>query len=544
MFELLPQSLLKICQAVTATLFLVIFVANFLGTMFEITSKVHDEARQGEAIAPAANDTGNYNRRFYIESYGCQMNFSDSEIVASILNTEGFGATRNFEEADLILLNTCSIREKAEQTVRKRLTEFRKMKQSRPSLLIGVLGCMAERLKAKLLEEEKLVDIVVGPDAYRTLPKLITEADGGQKAVNVLLSREETYADISPVRLNSNGITAFVSIMRGCNNMCSFCVVPFTRGRERSRDAESIVKECKELFDSGYKEVTLLGQNVDSYYSLPLAPSGRGGTANAQDQLKQETFKDDKNSGLSEPRVGVTPLPGEPEVAITFAMLLEMVALISPDLRVRFSTSHPKDITDDVLHTMTKYENICEYIHLPLQSGSTRVLQLMNRSYTREWYMAKVDRIREIIPGCGISSDIIAGFCTETEEDHEDTLKMMEYAQYDMSYMFFYSERPGTLAQRRYEDDVPLETKKRRLQEIVEMQNKLSLLSNQKDLGKTFKVLIEATSKRSEEHWMGRSSQNKVIVFAKGSYDLKPGDYVHVKVNDCTQATLLGEIFN
>ena len=469
--------------------------------MLEITTKVHDEARQGEAFAPFANDTNEYLRRFYIESYGCQMNFSDSEIVASILNDEGFGATRNFEEADLILLNTCSIREKAEQTVRKRLTEFKKLKQSRPSLLIGVLGCMAERLKSKFLEEEKLVDIVVGPDAYRTLPKLITEADGGQKAVNVLLSREETYADISPVRLNSNGITAFVSIMRGCNNMCSFCVVPFTRGRERSRDHQSIINECRDLFEAGYKEVTLLGQNVDSYYYMPEE--------------------------------------GKP---VTFAHLLEMVALISPGLRVRFSTSHPKDITDDVLYTMAKYENICKYIHLPLQSGSTRVLQLMNRSYSREWYMAKVERIREIMPDCGISSDIIAGFCTETEEDHQDTLRLMEFARYDMSYMFFYSERPGTLAQRRYADDIPEDVKKRRLQEIVELQNGLSLKSNQKDLGKTFKVLIEGTSKRSELHWMGRNSQNKVIVFAKESFDLKPGDYIHVKVNDCTQATLLGEI--
>jgi tRNA-2-methylthio-N6-dimethylallyladenosine synthase len=480
---------------------LAIFAANFLDVMLEITTKVHDEARQGEAFAPFAHDLNEYQRRFYIESYGCQMNFSDSEIVASILNDEGFGATRNFEEADLILLNTCSIREKAEQTVRKRLTEFRKLKQSRPSLLIGVLGCMAERLKSKFLEEEKLVDIVVGPDAYRTLPQLITEADGGQKAVNVLLSREETYADISPVRLNSNGITAFVSIMRGCNNMCSFCVVPFTRGRERSRDHQSIIKECQELFEAGYKEVTLLGQNVDSYYYI---------------------------SEGSQP--------------VTFAQLLEMVALISPDLRVRFSTSHPKDITDDVLHTMAKYENICKYIHLPLQSGSTRVLQLMNRNYSREWYKAKVERIREIMPDCGISSDIIAGFCTETEEDHQDTLQLMEFAQYDMSYMFFYSERPGTLAQRRYTDDIPEDVKKRRLQEIVELQNSLSLKSNQKDLGKTFNVLIEGTSKRSELHWMGRNSQNKVIVFAKEAYDLKPGDYIHVKVNDCTQATLLGEI--
>jgi tRNA-2-methylthio-N6-dimethylallyladenosine synthase len=485
--------------------------------MFEIaTTKVHDEARQGEAYAPFNNDPNLYQRRFYIESYGCQMNFSDSEIVASILSAEGFGATRNFEEADLILLNTCSIREKAEQTVRKRLTEFKKLKKGRPSTLIGVLGCMAERLKSKFLEEEKLVDLVVGPDAYRTLPQLIAEADGGQKGVNVLLSRDETYADISPIRLNSNGITAFVSIMRGCNNMCSFCVVPFTRGRERSRDAQSILKECQDLFEAGYKEVTLLGQNVDSYYFVP------------------EELASNDNSLIN-------GSAAKAEV-VNFARLLEMVAQVSPDLRVRFSTSHPKDITDEVLHTMARYENICKYIHLPLQSGSTRVLQLMNRSYSREWYKAKVERIRELLPGCGISSDIIAGFCTETEEDHRDTLDMMEFARYDMSYMFFYSERPGTLAQRRYADDIPLDVKKRRLQEIVEVQNRLSLESNLKDLGKTFKVLIEAESKKSNEHWMGRSGENKVIVFPKGTSGYKPGDYVHVKVSECTQATLLGEL--
>jgi tRNA-2-methylthio-N6-dimethylallyladenosine synthase len=507
----------KICHPVTFTVLIIIFAANFRGIMFEVaTTKVHDEARQGEAYAPFDNDPNLYKRRFYIESYGCQMNFSDSEIVASILSAEGFGATRNFEEADLILLNTCSIREKAEQTVRKRLTEFKKLKKGRPSTLIGVLGCMAERLKSRFLEEEKLVDLVVGPDAYRTLPQLIAEADGGQKGVNVLLSRDETYADISPIRLNSNGITAFVSIMRGCNNMCSFCVVPFTRGRERSRDAQSILNECHELFEAGYKEVTLLGQNVDSYYFVP-----------------EEKASNDKLLSNGS--------PGNAAV-VNFARLLEMVALISPELRVRFSTSHPKDITDEVLYTMAKYENICKYIHLPLQSGSTRVLQLMNRSYTREWYMAKVERIREILPGCGISSDIIAGFCTETEEDHQDTLDMMDFARYDMSYMFFYSERPGTLAQRRYADDIPLDIKKRRLQEIVEVQNRLSLESNIKDLGKTFKVLIEAVSKKSDEHWMGRSGENKVIVFPKGSSSYKPGDYVHVKVNECTQATLLGEL--
>ena len=467
-----------------------------------MTDKVQDETRQGEAFAPFSNDPNQYKKRFYIESYGCQMNFADSEVVASILNKEGFGATRNVEEADLIFLNTCSIREKAEQTVRKRLTEFRKLKENRKGMLVGVLGCMAERLKSKFLEEEKLVDIVVGPDAYRSLPELVIEASGGQKAVNVLLSRDETYADISPVRLDSNGVSAFVSIMRGCNNMCSFCVVPFTRGRERSRDFESIIHECKDLFQAGYKEVTLLGQNVDSYYFV--------------DEAKKET--------------------------ITFARLLEQVALISPLLRVRFSTSHPKDITDEVLHTMAKYENICNYIHLPVQSGSSRILQLMNRTYTREWYMAKVDRIRQLIPDCGISSDFIAGFCTEEEKDHQDTLSIMEYSRYDFSYMFFYSERPGTLAHRRYKDDIPEEVKKRRLQEIVEVRNRLSLESNKKDIGKTFKVLIEGDSKKNEKEWKGRNSQNKVIVFPKGNHDLKKGDYVMVKVNECTQATLLGEI--
>ena len=467
-----------------------------------LLDKVHDEARQGEAYAPFALDPNQYRKRFYIESYGCQMNFADSEVVASILNQDGFGATRNVEEADLIFINTCSIREKAEQTVRKRLTEFRKLKKAKRGLLVGVLGCMAERLKAKFLEEEKLVDIVVGPDAYRSLPQLVQEAESGQKAVNVLLSREETYADIAPVRLDSNGVTAFVSIMRGCNNMCSFCVVPFTRGRERSRDAQSILAECRELFNNGYREVTLLGQNVDSYYFV------------------------DETSGTT----------------VTFADLLEQTALISPLLRVRFSTSHPKDITDEVLHTMARHENICRYIHLPVQSGSTRVLQLMNRTYTREWYMARVDRIREIMPDCGISSDVIAGFCTEEEQDHQDTLSIMEYSAYDFSYMFFYSERPGTLAQRRYQDDIPEAVKKRRLQEIVELQNRLSAASNQRDLNKTFRVLIEGNSKRSELEWKGRNSQNKMIVFPKEDHAVNKGDYVDVLVTDCTQATLLGKI--
>ncbi|MDF2384029.1 tRNA (N6-isopentenyl adenosine(37)-C2)-methylthiotransferase MiaB [Nostoc ellipsosporum NOK] len=465
-------------------------------------NNVHDETRQGEAFAPFALDPNQYSKRFYIESYGCQMNFADSEIVASILNQQGFGATRNVEEADLIFVNTCSIREKAEQTVRKRLHDFRRLKEDKPGMLIGVLGCMAERLKAKFLEEEKLVDIVVGPDAYRSLPALVEEAGTGSRAINVLLSRDETYADISPVRLDSNGVTAFVSIMRGCNNMCSFCVVPFTRGRERSRDANSIIRECKELFEQGYREVTLLGQNVDSYH-----------------------FSDDINS-----------------MPVTFANLLESIAQISPLLRVRFSTSHPKDITDDVLHTMARYDNICKYIHLPVQSGSTRILQMMNRTYTREWYMAKVDRIREIVPDCSISADIITGFSTETEEDHAETLSIMEYAGYDYSYMFFYSERPGTLAARRYKDDVPEEVKKRRLSEVIAMQNKLSRERNRFDIGQTYKVLIEGESKKSENDWMGRNSQNKVVVFPKGDQPRAKGDYVWVKVNECTQGTLLGEI--
>lgn len=476
-------------------------IQNYM-SVTEIPSKVIVEERQGEAYAPFKNDANQYRKSFYIESYGCAMNFSDSEIVASILNDEGFGATRNTEDADLILINTCSIREKAEQTVRKRLTEFRKLKHSKPGLLIGVLGCMAERLKAKLLEDEKLVDLVVGPDAYRTLPVLVEEAGGGQKAVNVLLSREETYADISPVRLDSNGIAAFVSIMRGCNNMCTFCVVPFTRGRERSRDAQSILKEVEQLHGQGFKEITLLGQNVDSYYY----------TAQTGDE------------------------------PVTFARLLEMVAQVSPDMRIRFSTSHPKDITEDVLLTMAKYHNICKSIHLPVQSGNTRILQLMNRTYTREWYLGKIDQIKRIMPDCAISSDIITGFCTETEEEHQDTLSVMEYSKFDYSYMFFYSERPGTLAQRRYADDVPEEVKKRRLQEIIEMQNRLSLESNQKDIGRTFEILIEGNSKKSDAHWAGRSSQNKMVIFPKTNDACKKGDYVHVKIDTCNQATLFGQL--
>ncbi len=465
-----------------------------------VTNKAHDETRQGEAFTSFVSDANTFKKHFYIESYGCAMNFADSEVVASILQENGFTATTNYTEADIIFINTCSIREKAETTVRKRLAEFRSLKKERPGMLVGVLGCMAERLKAKFIEEEKLVDMVVGPDAYRSLPGLIEEAETGQKAVNVLLSRDETYADIAPIRLNSNGVTAFVSIMRGCNNMCSFCVVPFTRGRERSRDAASIINECKTLFEEGYREVTLLGQNVDSYYWV--------------DEPKDER--------------------------VTFALLMEKVALISPLLRVRFSTSHPKDITDDVLHTIAKYENICNYIHLPVQSGSTRVLQMMNRTYSREWYMTKVNRIRELIPDCGISTDMITGFCTETEEDHQDSLNLMEYCKYDLAYMYFYSERPGTLAARRFDDDVPLDVKKRRLQEMVDLYRGHSLLAMQKEVGKTRKVLIEGTSKKSEQDLYGRTDQNKVVVFEKGN--LKVGEYVFVKIDTCTAGTLLGTV--
>ena len=466
-----------------------------------LTDNKHDESRQGEAFNILVQDSA-HTKHFYIESYGCQMNFADSEVVASILQQEGLSATTNLRDADLIFLNTCSIREKAEQTVRNRLQHFKGLKAANPGLLVGVLGCMAERLKSKFLEEEKLVDLVIGPDAYRTLPDLIREAETGQKAVNVLLSRDETYADISPVRLNSNGVTAFVSIMRGCNNMCSFCVVPFTRGRERSRDAYSIVSECRSLFDQGYREVTLLGQNVDSYHWA------------------------DEASGEF----------------ITFAKLLERVALISPLLRVRFSTSHPKDITDEVLYTIARFENICNYIHLPVQSGSTRVLQMMNRTYTREWYLNKVNRIRQILPDCGLSTDMITGFCTETEEDHQDTLDLMNYCKFDLAYMYFYSERPGTLAARRYKDDVPEEIKKRRLQEIVSLHRGFALQSMQKDVDKIFTVLIEGDSKKSTQAWAGRSDQNKIIVFPKGDHDLKKGDYARVQVYDCTSATLLGNV--
>ena len=466
----------------------------------QVQDKTHDEARQGEALildTPIKADA----RKLYIESYGCAMNFADSEIVASILSETGFETTGDYHQADVIFINTCSIRENAETRVRNRLSQFGVEKRRNPKLIVGVLGCMAERLKSKFLEEERLVDVVVGPDAYRDLPNLIEQVESGHKAVNVLLSREETYAYISPVRLNSNGITAFISITRGCNNMCSFCVVPFTRGRERSRDAHSIVEEARGLFEVGYREVTLLGQNVDSY------------TWTSEDGTE----------------------------TVNFAQLLEQTALVSPDLRVRFSTSHPKDITDEVLHTIAKYDNICNYIHLPVQSGNTRILELMNRTYTREWYINRIDAIRNIIPGCAISTDIIAGFCTETEEEHEETLSMMDYVQYDFAYNFTYSERPGTLAARKLEDDIPEEVKKRRLAEILAKQQAHSLMRLQEWVGKTVRVLIEGTSKKSDLDYCGRGDSGAMAIFP-AIEGVKPGQYANVYIEKCTSATLIGKI--
>ncbi len=470
-----------------------------------------------ETVKVSTEENTGKQRKLYIESYGCQMNFSDSEIVTAILKENGFDTTSEVSNADVVLLNTCSIREKAEQTVRNRLQHFNGVKKQKPGMLIGVLGCMAERLKSKLLEEEKIVDLVAGPDAYRDLPNLVKQVDEGDKAVNTFLSREETYADISPVRLNSNGVTAFISIMRGCDNMCSFCVVPFTRGRERSRDPESIVNEARQLFTQGYREVTLLGQNVDSYKWSPL------------EDLKGKA------------QIEKTEQAGQEVPVVNFAHLLEMVAKVHPDLRIRFSTSHPKDITDEVLHTMNRYENICKYIHLPAQSGNSRVLELMNRTYTREWYIDRVDAIRRILGNeCGISSDMIAGFCTETDAEHDETLTLMDYVQYDFSYMFYYSERPGTLAARKFEDDIPLPTKKKRLNEIIEKQREISLQRNRLNIGKVEKVLIEGTSRRSDAHLQGRTSANKVVIFERGN--LQKGQYVHVRIDDCTAATLKGTV--
>jgi tRNA-2-methylthio-N6-dimethylallyladenosine synthase len=459
-------------------------------------------------------------RKLYIESYGCQMNFSDSEIVASIMMENNFDTTDSADNADLIFLNTCAIRDNAEQKIRNRLQFLQGVKKKRPATVIGVLGCMAERLKTKLLEEEKIVDLVAGPDAYRDLPNLIREVDEGERAMNVFLSREETYADIAPVRLNSNGVTAFVSIMRGCDNMCSFCVVPFTRGRERSRDVHSILKEVQDLVNQGYKEVTLLGQNVDSYL-----------WSSNPDVISLTGEKKAIKKGVDLTNIEI----------VNFAQLLEKVALVSPDLRVRFTTSHPKDMTDDVLHIMAKYENIAKYIHLPAQSGNNRILGLMNRGYTREWYLDRIKAIRNILgEDCGISHDLIAGFCSETEEEHQDTLSLMDEVEYDFGYSFFYSERPNTTAHKKYPDDIPLEVKKRRLQEIIDKQQAHSLKRNQKDIGKICKVLIEGESKRSKDYLMGRNSQNKVVIFPKNNF--KKGEYVTLKIYDCSAATLFGEV--
>lgn len=468
-----------------------------------------DENRQGEYLMLDAEvNATKKQRKLLLESYGCQMNFSDSEIVASILAQEGFSTTRDPEEADLVLLNTCAIRDNAEQRIRGRLDYLRSVKKRKPEMQIGVLGCMAERLREKLLDEEKLVDMVVGPDAYRDLPNLIDKLDEGQKAVNVLLSREETYAEITPVRLNSNGITAFISIMRGCDNMCSFCVVPFTRGRERSRDPQSIVHEARDLFNQGYREVTLLGQNVDSY---KWNFNSKGEIVDA-----------------SKPTVN-------------FAQLLEMVALIHPDLRIRYSTSHPKDMTDEVLHVMAKYENICKYIHLPVQSGNSDVLKRMNRGYTREWYLDRIDSIRRIMPDCAISTDVITGFCGETEAEHADTLSLMGEVKYEMAFMFKYSERPKTLAERKFDDDIPDEVKGRRLQEVIELQMNSAAERTRNHVGKMQRVLVEGFSKKSQEHLQGRNSQNIVVVFPQGM-DCKPGDYADVMATDCTSVTLMGEL--
>ncbi len=471
--------------------------------------KTIDEKQQGNTLVMEPRQENS--RKLFIESYGCAMNFSDSEIVASILAKEGFNTTQNLEEADLVLVNTCSIRDKAEQTVRKRLEKYNAVKRINPGMKVGVLGCMAERLKEKFLEEEKIVDLVVGPDAYKDLPNLINEVEAGRDAINVLLSKEETYGDISPVRLQSNGVSAFVSITRGCDNMCTFCVVPFTRGRERSRDPQSIVEEVNDLWDKGFKEITLLGQNVDSYLWY-----GGG--------LK----KDFKNASEM-----------QKATATDFSALLRLVAEAQPKMRIRFSTSNPQDMTLEVIEVVAAYPNICKHIHLPVQSGSDRILKEMNRLHTREEYFKLIDYIRELMPECSISQDLIVGFPTETEQDHQDTLSLMEYVKYDFGYMYAYSERPGTMAARKLEDDVPAEVKQRRLAEIVQVQREHNHFRTQGYLGKTVEVLIEKESKKSSEQWSGRTTQNTVVVFPKENYNI--GEFVNVKINDCTSATLIGE---
>ena len=471
--------------------------------------KIIDESIQGETLSLEKNKKNT--RNLYIESYGCAMNFSDSEIVASILANEGFNTTQKLEDADLVLVNTCSIREKAELTVRKRLEKYNAIKKKRPHMKVGVLGCMAERLKSKLLEEEKIVDMVVGPDAYKDLPNLIQEIDEGREAVNVVLSKDETYGDISPVRLNTNGVSALVSITRGCDNMCTFCVVPFTRGRERSRDPQSILVEVNDLWNKGFKEITLLGQNVDSYLWY-----GGG--------LKKDFDK------ASEMQIAT---------AVDFSNLLDMVAKAQPKMRIRFSTSNPQDMSMDVIKTMAKHENICNHIHLPVQSGSNRILKAMNRLHTIEEYFELIDNIKKIIPECAISHDMITGFPTETEEDHQDTLTVLDYVKYDYGYMYSYSERPGTMAARKLEDDIPEEIKQRRLSEIIAVQRDHCQFRTEQHLGMVQEILIEGTSKKDETMWKGRNSQNVVAVFPKENYNL--GEFVNVKMNDCTSATLIGE---
>ncbi|MFD2827110.1 tRNA (N6-isopentenyl adenosine(37)-C2)-methylthiotransferase MiaB [Leeuwenhoekiella polynyae] len=471
--------------------------------------KIIDENKQGEALVLEPQTTNT--KKLFIESYGCQMNFSDSEIVASILANQGYNTTTSLEDADLVLVNTCSIRDKAEQTVRKRLEKYNAVKKDNPKMKVGVLGCMAERLKSKFLEEEKIVDLVVGPDAYKDLPNLLDEVEEGRDAINVILSKEETYGDVSPVRLQSNGVTAFVSITRGCDNMCTFCVVPFTRGRERSRDPQSIVEEVNDLAAKGFKEITLLGQNVDSYLWY-----GGG--------LKKDF---EKASAMAK------------ATAVDFSRLLSLVAEAQPKMRIRFSTSNPQDMTLDVIRTMAKYPNICKYIHLPVQSGSDRILKEMNRLHTRQEYFELIDNIREIMPDCAISQDMITGFPTETEEDHQDTLSLMEYVKYDFGFMFAYSERPGTMAARKLEDDIPLDVKKRRLAEVIALQLEHSHYNTQKQVGKIVEVLIEKESKKSDAEWSGRTSQNTVAVFPKEDY--KVGDFVNVEIKDCTKSTLLGK---
>ncbi len=476
------------------------------------SEQIIEEKKQGQALVTEQKE-GN-SKKLFIESYGCQMNMNDSEIVAAVLAKEGYNTTNILEEADLVLVNTCSIREKAELTIRKRLQKYNRVKMdSNRKMKIGVLGCMAERLKTKFLEEEKMVDLVVGPDAYRDLPNLLREVEDGNDAINVILSKDETYGDLSPVRLNSNGVSAFVTITRGCDNMCTFCVVPFTRGRERSRDPKSILDEAQDLWNKGYKEITLLGQNADSYLWY-----GGG--------LKKD-FK--KASEIAQ------------ATSVDFAQLMEMVAIALPTMRIRFATSNPHDMHVDVLHVIAKYNNICNYIHLPVQSGSTRILQKMNRQHTREEYFELIDNIRNIIPNCAISHDIITGFCSETEEDHQETLSLMDYVKYSFGFMFAYSERPGTLAEKKMEDDVPLAIKKRRLTEIITKQMEHSLYRTQEQVGETMEILIDGTSKKNDDEWKGRNSQNTVAVFPKTGNE-KIGDFVMVKITSCTSATLIGEI--